>query len=200
MKKLLLSFFLLCTAVSLVAQDIPENLSYTQIYNFIDELAIDRVISINSVVKPYSRDYIAKKLREAQAADSLLTKRQRKDLAFYLNDYALECDTVPKNIVSWTDNKTFALSLLQPSFHYYNKNFKARITPILGMDLIGGKKGLLMKRWFGADIQMDIVNHVSVWASYRDISLNGNLSSQPSSPHDNERRWGARITQPSYLN
>ena len=75
MKKLLSSFFLLCTAVSLVAQDIPENLSYTQIYNFIDELAIDRVISINSVVKPYSRDYIAKKLREAQAADSLLTKR-----------------------------------------------------------------------------------------------------------------------------
>lgn len=200
MKKLLLSFFLLCTAVSLVAQDIPENLSYTQIYNFIDELAIDRVISINSVVKPYSRDYIAKKLREAQAADSLLTKRQRKDLAFYLNDYALECDTVPKNIVSWTDNKTFALSLLQPSFHYYNKNFKARITPIIGMDLIGNRKGLIMKRWWGADFQMDIVNHVSVWGSYRDLSYNGSWLSDDYFPTVYDKISGAKIAKPTYLN
>lgn len=179
-------------------QDIPENIAYTQIYDFIDELAIDRVVGINSVVKPYSRNYIAQKLREAQAADSLLTDRQRKDLAFFLNDYALECDTVPtRNIVSWTDKKTFALSLLQPSFHYYNKHFKARVTPILGMDLIGGKKGLLMKRWFGADIQMDIVNHVSVWASYRDQSYNGSFLKESYFP---VKRYGARIAQPSFLN
>ena len=181
-----------------MAQDIPENTSYTQIYDFIDELAIDRIISINSVVKPYSRDYIAQKLREAQAADSLLTKRQRKDLEFYLNDYALECDTVPmRNIVSWTDKKSFALSLLQPSFHYNNKYFKARITPILGMDLLVNKKGLLMKRWFGADIQMDIVNHVSVWASYRDQSYNGDYLKDE---YFNVKRHGARISQPQYLN
>ncbi|HQP81414.1 MAG TPA: hypothetical protein PLK20_07960, partial [Paludibacteraceae bacterium] len=168
MKRIFTVIGTLLGTMILFAQDIPKNTSYTQIYDFIDELAIDRVIGINSVVKPYSRDYIAQKLREAQAADSLLTKRQRKDLAFFLNDYALECDTVPKNIVSWTDKKTFALSLLQPSFHYYNKNFKARITPILGMDLIGNRKGLIMKRWWCADLQMDIVNHVSVRGSYRD--------------------------------
>ena len=85
-RKISFSGLLLLVVIGVSAQNIPENLSYTQIYNFIDELAIDRVISINSVVKPYSRDFIAEKLREAQAADSLLTKRQRKDLAFYLND------------------------------------------------------------------------------------------------------------------
>lgn len=198
LKKWLLIVGGVCCLLAARAQDIPENIAYTQIYDFIDELAIDRVIGINSVVKPYSRDYIAQKLREAKAAGSLLTYRQRKDLAFFLNDYALECDTVPtKNIVSWTDKKTFALSLLQPSFHYNNKYFKARITPILGMDLIGSQKGLLMKRWFGADIQLDIVNHISVWASYRDQSYNGNFLKETYFP---VKRHGARIAQPSYLN
>lgn len=200
MKKVLFAAFSALFCLGISAQDIPENLSYTQIYDFIDELAIDRVISINSVVKPYSRDFIAQKLREAQAADSLLTKRQRDEVAFYLNDYALECDTVPKNIVSWTDKKTFALSLLQPSFHYNNKHFKARITPILGMDLIGGKKGLLMKRWFGAELQMDIVNHVSVWGSYRDQSFNGNYLNKSFFPNSNDRMWAARVARPSFLN
>ena len=53
MKKLLLPLVLAMAMGTAMAQDIPENLLYTQIYDFIDELAIDKVISINSVVKPY---------------------------------------------------------------------------------------------------------------------------------------------------
>ena len=200
MKKILVSFLLLLSTAVLVAQDIPENIAYTQIYDFIDELAIDKVISINSVVKPYSRNFIAQKLVEAQAKDSLLTKRQKADLKFFLNDYALERDTMPTNIVSWTDKKSFNLSLLQPAFHYNSAHFKARITPILGMDLIGNKKGLITKRWFGADLQMDIVKHVSVWASYRDISLNGTYLDDHYFATQADKRNGARLTQPSFLN
>ena len=85
MKKILVSFLILLSTAVVVAQDIPENIAYTQIYDFIDELAIDKVISINSVVKPYSRNFIAQKLVEAQAKDSLLTKRQKADLKFFLN-------------------------------------------------------------------------------------------------------------------
>ena len=59
MRKHLLVISALFVSLASFSQDIPENLSYTQIYDFIDELAIDRIISINSVVKPYSRDYIA---------------------------------------------------------------------------------------------------------------------------------------------
>ena len=82
-----------------VAQNIPQHISYYRIYDFIDELAIDRIININSVSKPYSRNFIAQKLLEAQAKDSLLTKRQKADLKFFLNDYAIELDTLPKSYV-----------------------------------------------------------------------------------------------------
>lgn len=185
--------------ISFLAQNIPQHISYYRIYDFIDELAIDKIIDINSVSKPYNRDFIAKKLAEAQTKDSLLTKRQRTDLKFFLNDYAIELDTLPKSYVHWTNKKSFDLALVQPAFHYQDKYFKCRITPILGMDVIANtaNKGVILKRWFGADFQATIVNHISIWANYRDQSYYGKLLNSAAgldSIHD------ARISKSNYLN
>ena len=81
----------------------PEYLGYTQVYDFIDELADMRIISVSSVVKPYDRNQIAAWLMEAAAADSLLSVRQRKELWFYLNDFALECDGMYDGLVQWSN-------------------------------------------------------------------------------------------------
>ncbi len=205
MKKLILLFFsvfLLCTT-TVSGQDIPQHLGYTQIYDFIEELAQEKIISVNSVVKPYSRKFIALKLCEAYAADSLLDKRQRDDLKFFMNDVSLELDTIPHayTYVNWTDKKSFSLALLQPAFHYKNKNFKAKINPIIGMELMYNTHGLHMKRWWGAEFQATIVDHVSVWGSYRDISHNGNyLDKEYFKSIGSTTANGARISQPLYLN
>ena len=158
------------------AQDIPQNISYTRVYEFIDELATDRIITVFSAVKPYSRNFIAEKLKEASGKTEKMSKRQIAEIEFFMRDYALELDTMPKAILNWTDKakKTFSLSLLQPAFHYKNKFFKMRITPILGMDLIANSKGLITKRAWGAELQTTLVNHISIWGSIRDISFNGN--------------------------
>ena len=89
----LLSIVLL--PLSLSAQRIPQTIEYTEIYDFLEELTTDGIIETNAAIKPYTRDYIAKVLMEAQTKDSLLNRRQREDLQFYLQDYALECDTLP---------------------------------------------------------------------------------------------------------
>lgn len=201
-KSLLLALALLCLA-TLNAQEIPQNVGYSQVYSLIDELVGDQIIDMSTVVKPYSRVIIAQKLQEAQQKDSLLNKRQREEIKFYLNDLALECDTIPTNWVQWSDKKTFNLSLAQPSFHYLSpkKNFKLRITPILGMDLIVNRKGMLMNRWYGAELQATIVNHVSVWGSIRDQSYNGKLGLKDAYFHtDADKMYGARIAQPGFLN
>ena len=175
MKKHFLIYIILLAFSGVVfAQNIPENLSYYRIYDFLDELATDGVIDVNSAIKPYNRNTIASALKEARSKDSLLHKRQKADLEFFMSDFANELDTMPKAYVHWTDKKSFDLSLLQPQFFYQNKYFKFHLRPIIGMDLIGNRKGLLMKRWWGGDIQMDIVKHVSLWGSLRDISFNGN--------------------------
>jgi hypothetical protein len=155
------------------AQDIPQNISYTRIYDFIDELATDGVIDVFSAIKPYSRNFIAEKLKEASSKTEKMSRRQIAEIEFFMRDYALELDTMPKAILNWTDKKTFSLSLLQPAFHYKNKIFKVRITPLIGMDLIMNSRGMITKRMWGAEIQTTFVDHISVWGSVRDISFNG---------------------------
>ena len=163
------------------AQRIPEAIEYTEIYDFLEELTTDGIIRSNVAVKPYTRDYIARLLVEAQSKDSLLNKRQRDDLHFYMQDYALEMDTLPvyysyghRHVTQWI-TKVSNLNLADPSLHILTKDkiFKMRVRPILGMDLSYNQKGLLMHRWYGAEIQMDVAHHVSIWGSIRDNSWSG---------------------------
>lgn len=185
------------------AQAIPVPMQYTEVYDYIDELITDGGITRQTAVRPYTRKQVADMLVEAQQADSILNRRQKKDLAFYLNVFALERDTISTNFVQYTDRRTFNLSLANPQFSYLTKNklFKMSIEPILGMDLYGSKKGLIIKRWWGADLKMDIAHHVSIWGSLRDISYNGTAAlSDKYFANDYAKIDGAKITKPGYLN
>ena len=180
----------------MMAQRIPEAIEYTLIYDFLEELTTDGVISSNAAIKPYTRDAIARMLVEAQSKDSLLNKRQREDLQFYKQDYALELDTLPtyysyghRHVTQWI-TPVSNLSLADPSLHILTKDkiFKMRVRPILGMDISYNTHGLLMHRVYGAEVQMDIAHHLSIWGSIRDNSWSGQGVS------------GSRITQPGFLN
>ena len=224
---------------------VPEYLGYTQVYDFIEELADMGVISVNSVVKPYDRNQIAAWLMEAVEVDSLLSVRQRKELRFYLNDFALECDGMYDGIVQWSNsgklvNKElwkdafslestvnsqwstdpsvlrtaplkqgsnsesgqFSLSLLQPAFHYGDKWFECKLNPILGMDLTINSHGMVMHRWYGAEIRADIVDHVAVWGSIRDHSFSSEYLNDKYYK-DVANLWkpyGAYLSKPQFLN
>ena len=201
----LIGSVLLCFFVcrNIQAQAIPVPMQYTEVYDYLDELITDGVITHQTAVRPYTRKQVADMLVEAQQADSLLNKRQKKDLAFYLNVFALERDTISNNFVQYTDRRTFNLSLANPQFSYLTKNklFKMSVEPILGMDLYGSKKGLIIKRWWGADLKMDIAHHVSIWGSLRDISYNGTAALSDKYFANNDAKIdGAQITKPDYLN
>lgn len=253
----------------------PEYLGYIQVYDFIDELADMRIISVSSVVKPYDRNQIATWLMEAAEADSQLSVRQRKELWFYLNDFALECEGMYDGLVQWsnagavvnrelwgdafslestvngqrstdishgthgehgilsptddTDLKDFlpsgfndslscfarsrstdstdsmfpkfSLSLFQPAFHYADKNFECKINPILGMDLTMNGRGMVMHRWYGAEIRADIVDHVAVWGSIRDHSYSGeHLDEAYFKSVGQTKKYGALLSRPEFMN
>lgn len=182
------------------AQEVNQQLEYSRVYDFIDELAIDKVVSVRSVIRPYSRAYIAERLAEAASKDSLLNRRQKADLRFFMSDFAAELDTLPKTYVHWTNKKTFDLSLVSPQFVYSSPKFKMYVRPILGMDLLYNKKGLIMNRRYGAEIQMDIINHISVWGSIRDNSYSGSYLSDEYFPGSGSKMYGARISRAGYLN
>ena len=202
----LLSFFIFLLSPS-YAQRIPQALEYTEIYDFLEELTTDGIIRSNAAIKPYTRDAIARMLAEAQTKDSLLNRRQRDDLQFYMQDYALELDTLPtyysyghRHVTQWKTNVS-NLSLADPSLHILTKNkiFKMRVRPILGMDLTYNTKGLLQHRWYGVDIQMDIAKHLSIWGSIRDNSWGG-LGVNGSKIHFGWTRVGDRMVGTPALN
>ena len=202
-KSLLVLAFCSLLLAPAMAQNIPVPLNYSKVYDFLDELLTDGVIVHQTAVRPYSRMQVAQMLVEAQGRDSLLNKRQRDDLNFYLNVFALERDTVSNNYVQYTDHQTFNLSLANPQFSYITKNklFKMSIEPILGMDIYVSKKGAIIKRWWGADLKMDIAHHISIWGSLRDVSYNGNIGLKSKYfPDDAAKRDAAKLTKPGFLN
>ena len=191
MRKLLLITLTILSTLYLAAQDIPEHISYTRIYDFLDEMATDGVIELNSVAKPYSRSFIAEKLVEAESNNSL-NSRQRKELKFFKNEFALELKRLPDNILE-IRTKSSTLALLQPAYNYRDTVFSARITPILGMHVTVNGNGAFTKRWFGADLQTMIGKNLSVYGSLRDLSIDASwLKNMPVS--------AALLARPTYLN
>lgn len=195
MKRLGFSIFLIILCCGLWAQNIPVALNYIKVYDYIDELITDGIVVNQTALRPYTRNQIADMLMQAQKADSLLSDRQRNELKFYLNEFALENEMMVDNYIQYTDHRTFSLSLVDPQFSYKSLNnmFKFRIRPILGADVTGSKKGVLVQRWWGAEVQMDIAKHLSIWGSLRDNSWNGNWLNKDYYPSSGSRIYGARI-------
>ena len=185
MKKYFL-IIVLCVSSWAMAQNIPVSLSYTRLYDYLDELITDGVITHQTAIRPYTRSQVAAMLEQEQQADTLLNMRQKKDLLFYLNEFALERDTMVNNYVQYTDHSTFSLSLADPQFSYKTRdnNFKLRFRPILGGNITASKKGAIFHRWYGAELQMDIANHLSIWGSLRDNSWSGDWLSKEYFPTD----------------
>lgn len=179
MRKIILLLFCALAISNIFSQDIPQHISYTRIYDYLDELASEGVIALNSTVKPYSRRFIAEKLLQAQTHNEQLNKRQNDDLNFFLNEFALEQNMLPENKLNLVNKETSTLAFIQPAFHYKDSIFRARITPIIGMTVTHNANGNITKRWYGAEFQAMMGKHLSVYGSLRDISIQGQLLARP---------------------
>ncbi|MDR2854128.1 MAG: hypothetical protein LBV31_02345, partial [Prevotellaceae bacterium] len=189
MKKYFFATILSLLVLDLYAQDIPEHISYTQIYDFLDELANDGVIELNTTVKPYSRMLIAEKLQDASSKKTQLNSRQRADLVFFTQSYMLETNKLPETLFELYQNDKFELSLVQPALYYRDTLFRAKISPILGMNIVNNSEQTITKRWVGAELHTMIGKHISVWGSLRDISFGGGTEQSAS-----------LLARPQYLN
>jgi hypothetical protein len=105
-------------------------------------------------------------------------------------------------VVQWSNVglPKFSISLLQPAFHYADKNFECKINPILGMDLTMNGRGMVMHRWYGAEIRADIVDHLAVWGSIRDHSYSGEHLSDEYFPTAGHKAAGAYLSRPGFMN
>ncbi|MBM3435608.1 MAG: hypothetical protein FJY07_05245, partial [Bacteroidetes bacterium] len=149
----LLAIFISATAKNSFAQEVYEHVTSCGIYEFLDELAGSKIIEINSVVKPYSRSYIAGKLNEAKSKEDQLNQRQSSDLHFYLNAFKLEIDPLPdfRKINIFRKKKNLATTINPMGLYYKDTLFAFSLKPIWGIQYYFSEKGSAFHRWGGAE-------------------------------------------------
>lgn len=159
-----LFILLFLTSCSVFSQEVNKHISFTTIYDYLDELANMRVIDLNTAVKPYSRKLIYEKLHEAELQIEKLTKRQQKELAFYLKDYNKE--VIP--------NKNFKRR--RDLFYYRDSLFQFTLNPILGYKYQTNENGYATHRWNGLEINGNIGKNFGFYSSLRDNGFYNVLS------------------------
>lgn len=185
MKKIILLISLLSITSLTNAQVVYEHITNEGIYEFLDELANDGVIDLNTVVKPYSRTFIAEKLKEASEREYMLGMRQLKDLEFYMNSFTLELDKHPETYPSldiFKKNKNLATSINPIAILYKDSVFTASLKPIWGIQYWNNGNGDVFHRWGGAEMYGYIGKHIGFYGSLRD---------------NHESKW---LVRPTYFN
>ncbi len=178
MNKIIILFviFLGLTIGSLYSQSTPTHITQVDLYDFVDELANEHYITLNSVVKPYSKQQIYNWLITADTAKDL-SKRQKKQIAFYLQEYAfVSSDTINPygdsklNIIVKASKKA-ALSIPQYGFYYKDDKFTFALKPIWGVDYRSNDSGTVRHFWGGLNAYATVGKNWSFYASLRDNSI-----------------------------
>jgi hypothetical protein len=166
-KSLLILFLSGVANLNLYCQEIPQPVSSTGIYTFVDELANNHVIIINSVIKPYSRSLIAKKLKEAYEKRELLNPRQQKELDFYLMDFGKELNGEWHSGAKSQWLKGSTIMKRKDLFYYKDSLFAITVNPIFGGELFANSAGRATYWRNGAEVRAYVQNW-GFYASLRD--------------------------------
>ncbi len=164
----------------LLGQEVPQAVENKGIYEFLDELANIRIITINSAVKPYSRLLIFQKLKEAEEKRDQLNMRQQKELEFYMMDFGKEekwrkgtMAQGPKgatNTISYFGGKTRGTTdnLRRDLFYYRDSLFSLTVNPILGGEIFSNAAGKATYLRNGAEAR----GYIGKWGFYASLRDN----------------------------
>jgi hypothetical protein len=158
-------FNIIILNTNLFSQEVPQSISNKGIYEFLDELANNHIISINSAVKPYSRLFISKQLKDAEEKKDQLNPRQQKELDFYLRDFGKELNEERRNgtKAQWFNDNHHRYDL----FYYQDSLFSLTVNPILGGEIFNNSSGKATYIRNGAEAR-GYINHWGFYASLRD--------------------------------
>lgn len=174
MKIQIVILFIIVLCTNSLAQDIPVHIDHEAIYDFLDELANDKIIEINTVAKPYSRTFILEQLILAEKKQSAFSKRQLKELNYYLKIYALHknIDYNPYSgsakINIYNDNSNFNSGVDPLGLFYKDSLFTFSLKPIWGIRYYTNQIDPVRHTWGGAEAYGTIGKNWSVYFNLRD--------------------------------
>ena len=179
-----------CTCVSVQAQVVFDPATNNGVYELLDELASLRVITLNTVAKPYSRIYIAGKLAEAGhvlagSTQAGVNSRISREVDFYLRDYSIELNLLNSKAGSFNQSngkpqkgKSFPLpdsSKTRPqegrqisfdplSYRYTGKILKIAVSPELRGRILVNNNGNVREISGGGTVSGYLGSHFGFYA------------------------------------
>lgn len=155
------------------AQVVYESMNNKGIYAFLDELATEQIISLNSCAKPFSRELIFSKLTQAQSKLSDLNKRQQDELTKYISDFSMESNVdVPIQKATLLKTHRIMLNFSPISLQYTDFLFKIFIQPVIGRSyIIRDDKQYTYDNKVGASFFAYMGKNIGVYASLTDHYL-----------------------------
>ncbi|MBN2237022.1 MAG: hypothetical protein JW729_05655 [Bacteroidales bacterium] len=153
------------------SQVVYEHISNKNIYAFLDEMASEQIIVINTAVKPFSRTFIAQKLNEIAASKSTLNNRQSKELAFYQTAYMLEEEqnlhlNTKFNLLK--NSNGFGTGLNPFGGFYKDDLFRFQAQPLYSYSMIRNDNGTESYSYGGLQAHAYVGEHWGFYASLRD--------------------------------
>jgi hypothetical protein len=166
-------FVLMITMITpvqkLQSQVVYEHVSHRGIYEYLDEMANMGIISLNSLIRPYTRSYITDKLREVHSDRTLLNQRQSAQLDFYLTSFGLNREP---------DHRNF--SLRRGDYFFEDPDFRIQVRPVMGINALSDVTApsspdlVRYHRHNGAEAWASIRKNWGIYGSLRDNYVNRN--------------------------
>lgn len=175
----LLTISILLLSLFSRAQDTYQHITDDDLYSFMDELADDGVIELNSVVKPYGRKMIGDKLQSAVESGELLP-RQRKEALLYLHEFGFDLGdnyNGGKHLLE-TDKST--LSWMPPVYTYADSVGRVAVRPVYGIRYISNGNNNFYHSYGGAEMWSQLGEHWGIYASLRDNYQQKEILARPS--------------------
>ncbi len=177
MRNYIFIFFCVVLLNNTNAQDVYQHISKNSIYEFLNETAAQNLIDINTVIYPYSRQFIAEKLVELDSRREQLNSRQQKELDFFFRDYNKELkrnewDTLYQSQKAFSKktlfNKTEEKRL--DAFFYSSPHFQITVNPVVGFDYLATEN--VYRRYYGGEVNTYLGKKWAAYFSFRDVSEN----------------------------
>lgn len=177
-KTLIFALLFLCYGISdTFAQTVYQQTSKHSIYEFLEESANQQLIELNTVVKPFSRAFIAEKLSLLNDKRAELNTRQQEELDFFIRDYNKEIQRETFD-TTYNSEKFFSKKIL---FHqneqkrldalFYSSNkFQITVNPVVGLDYNLADNAF--RRWYGGEAHAYLGKGFAAYFSFRDVSEN----------------------------
>jgi len=174
LKKLLLFYLFNCTFFLTVhAQNIWENPN-SQVYGYLNRMAQKGLIQFNDLIKPINRVDIQYALNELTSKTEKLTKIEKLELNFYLQEYRpLNSNDSTIQIIKKDKNNRWRF------FNIVNSNFELHADPIIGLNKVSTDNKNTNQLSSGFEIWGSIGKYKN-WGYqvyYRDFTETGNVIS-----------------------